>query len=1136
MGSDPSDPKTVTTPFLGAERSIGDVADATATAAGPVSDGLSQLARSLPGQVIADRFQIVRFIASGGMGEVYEAEDLQLQERVALKTIRPELVNDERMLARFKREIQLARKVTHPNVARIFEFHLRVPVQIKPTLVIELTFLTMELLPGKTLAGLLRGPGGDKVPLSTAAAMPLVRQMAAGIDAAHAAGVVHRDLKPNNVILVPSPNYENGTRAVVTDFGLARGGDSDLAASLTASDAMVGTAPYMAPEQVVGETITVATDVYAFGVMLYEMVTGRWPFTGDTAMAIATRRLREAPPPPRKLVPTLEPRWEEAILRCLERAPADRFHTIGDVVKALEGEKVADSRIAHRRRRRLRLALFTAGPALALLLLAVSIVHFYPQAYERALRRLLPAQQRRAVAVLGFKDVTGKGESWYSSAIAQTVTTELAAGDQLRTVSGEDVEQLKLDLKLRDGESLGRETLRHVYQRLDANLVVLGSYIIEDKQAGQLRLDLRLQDTEAGQTVASAWASGTKLTDVARQAADSLRMKMGIAAVPEADEARTMATLPANAEATRLFFQGVQKLRSFDPTGAIPLLEQAAASDPDHALTHSSLAEAWSILGYDNKAREASGRAFKLANELPHIEQLLITGRNYELNKDWNKAVETYQALWQWHPDELEYGLLVASAQTYAGRAKDALETVAAMRKLHAPAGQDPRIDIEEAEAARALGDYKRQQTAAERAVTGATALGERLLAARALLWNCRALDHLGKPDEALPLCERSQKLAAELGDRLGEARAINGVAQLAGEKGDYAAAKQAYTQALAMLRQINNKLDAAGALNNLATILQTEGDLAGARKDYEEALAGFQEVGNQAEAAGTLNNLAGVLHDSGELEAARNAAQQALTAAKMSGNEDRIAQSVTTLGIYLLESGDLPGAGARFHEALESYGKLGNQSAAALTRSNIGDVLLQQGKLDEARKSYQAALDLQQGPLGETGNAAVTRASLAYLDLQEGHADRAEAAAAQAASELAKEKDAGGEAAARIVLGNALLAEKKTEAAKTESARALSLSKQAGDRGLQISAALLSARVEAAAGNMAGATSQLRTVLAESMKFNLVQATLEARLSLARMALQAGNAAEGKRMLAELRDEASSRGFVLIARQASGG
>jgi tetratricopeptide (TPR) repeat protein len=182
-----------------------------------------------------------------------------------------------------------------------------------------------------------------------------------------------------------------------------------------------------------------------------------------------------------------------------------------------------------------------------------------------------------------------------------------------------------------------------------------------------LRLDLRLQDTQAGQTVASAWASGTKLTEVARHAADNLRQQMGIAPVAEAEEIRTMATLPANAEATRLFFEGVQKLRNFDPTGAVDLLQQAAAKDPDHALTHSSLAEAWSLLGYDNKAREQSQKAVQLGTDLPHIEKLLITGRNYELNDDWNKAVETYQALWTWHPDELEYGLLVASALTHAG-------------------------------------------------------------------------------------------------------------------------------------------------------------------------------------------------------------------------------------------------------------------------------------------------------------------------------------------------------------------------------------------------------------------------------------------------------------------------------------
>jgi tetratricopeptide (TPR) repeat protein/tRNA A-37 threonylcarbamoyl transferase component Bud32 len=1132
MGPDSPDPELFTTPLLRAERTATDL---TTEACGPAGERLSALARSLPGQVLAERFRITRFIASGGMGEVYEAEDLQLQERVALKTIRPELVEDERMLARFKREIQLARKVTHPNVARIYEFHLRVPIQSGNGNAAVLTFLTMELLPGKNLAELLRNAGGKMVPLRTSEALPIIRQMAAGIAAAHLAGVIHRDLKPGNVILVPSTHDENGTRVVVTDFGLARGADSDLMASLTASDAMVGTAPYMAPEQVIGETITVATDVYAFGVMLYEMVTGVWPFTGDNAMVIATRRLHEKPPSPRQHVAALPANWEYAILRCLERTPADRFGSIGDVVRALEGERVADSRPLRKRARRRRLALLTAGPLLGLLLGGVALVKLYPGAYERGVRHLLPAPQRRAVAVLSFKDVTGNGEKWYSSAIAQTVTTELAAGDQLRTVSGEEVDQTRRDLNLPDGESLGRDTLHRVHQRLDANLVVIGSYILEDKQSGQLRLDLRLQDTEAGQTVASAWASGSKLTDVARRAADNLRQQMGIAPVAEAEEVRTMATLPSNAEATRLFFEGLQKLRNFDPTAAAGLLQQASAKDPEHALTHSSLAEALSMLGYDKRAREASQKAVQLAGDLPHIENLLITGRNYELNNDWNKAVETYQALWTWHPDELEYGLLVAGAKTHGGRARDALDTLKALRKQPGPAGKDPRIDLLEAEAASVLGDYQTQQAAAERALAGAKSLNERLLAARALLWDCRGLDHLGKPDEALPRCQESQKAAAELGDRLGEARAINGIAQLLAGKGDYSGAKKAYAQALDALQQIGNKLDAAGALNNLATILHTQGDSAAARKNYEAALALFQEIGNQSEAANTLLNLAGLLHDDGDLPGARNTGQQALMAAKMSGNEDAVAQSLTLLGMCFFEAGDLEGASARLQEAKSINEKLGHQSALAVTLDNIGDVLLQQGRLDEARKAYERALALQQGPLGEVGNAAATRASLAYLGLQEGHPDRAEAGAAQAAAELNKEKDLSGETAARIVLGNALLAQKKSDAAREQAMQALALSKRAGDRALQLASALLAARVEAARGGTAEATRQLNGVLAQSMKFNLVEYTLEARLALAELAIGSGKISEGKRQLQQVQDEAKMRGFVLIARKAAG-
>src|SRR6266540_516837 len=202
------------------------------------------------GDILSHRFKIVQFLAQGGMGEVYEAEDLELGRRVALKTIRPEIATEPRIIQRFKREITLSLKVTHPNVCRIFDlFHHRMEWG---TVDAELGFLAMELLRGETLASRLRAVGR----MTSVEALPIVEQMAAGLAAAHHAGVVHRDFKSANVVLVPSDGQ--GERTVVTDFGLARSveGGEGLSTGL----GMVGTSAYMAPEQVEGGEVTPAAD------------------------------------------------------------------------------------------------------------------------------------------------------------------------------------------------------------------------------------------------------------------------------------------------------------------------------------------------------------------------------------------------------------------------------------------------------------------------------------------------------------------------------------------------------------------------------------------------------------------------------------------------------------------------------------------------------------------------------------------------------------------------------------------------------------------------------------------------------------------------------------------------------------
>jgi serine/threonine protein kinase len=279
--------------------------------------------------LVAGRYRIKRFVARGGMGEVYAAWDMLLSERVALKTINPVAAPADQIKAsaRFRQEVQLSRRVADPHVCRIYEFgqHL---VRGFGTL----SYLTMEFIEGQTLGARIRqGPrlGMDEV-------MELSRQMLRGLAAAHAVGVLHRDFKSDNVMLRSKSESPETLHAVIMDFGLARL-LGDQALRLTERHELVGSASYMAPEQVEENApLSEATDVYAFGVVLFEMLTGRLPFEGTSAVAVALRRLSHPAPPPSTHVPELSSEWDALVLGCLERDVSRRFSSTEEVASALQ--------------------------------------------------------------------------------------------------------------------------------------------------------------------------------------------------------------------------------------------------------------------------------------------------------------------------------------------------------------------------------------------------------------------------------------------------------------------------------------------------------------------------------------------------------------------------------------------------------------------------------------------------------------------------------------------------------------------------------------------------------------------------------------------------------------------------------
>jgi serine/threonine-protein kinase len=294
-------------------RELGDtvLADGASTPAGAADVGLALAA----GVVLAGRWEVLGLLGSGGMGSVYRARDRELDELVAVKVLRRELARTPAMLERFRREVKLARRVTHPNVARTFDIGEHG----------ELRFLTMELLDGRPLSAMI----ARERRLSPARAAALGRAVGAGLAAAHAAGVVHRDLKPDNVVV------ERSGRVVITDFGIARALEAEGGGGET-QGAVLGTPLYMAPEQVThAEPIGPAADVFALGCMLFEMVTGRPPWTGATPLAIAAARLVGEAPDPSALAPGLPPALVDLIRRMLARQVAGRPASAEEVQAAL---------------------------------------------------------------------------------------------------------------------------------------------------------------------------------------------------------------------------------------------------------------------------------------------------------------------------------------------------------------------------------------------------------------------------------------------------------------------------------------------------------------------------------------------------------------------------------------------------------------------------------------------------------------------------------------------------------------------------------------------------------------------------------------------------------------------------------
>jgi len=575
-----------------------------------------------PGDVVCERYRVARFIARGGMGEVYEVEDWELQARIALKTIAPERASSPRQIARFRQEIQLARKVSHPNVCRVFDFGRH-----KTSAGHDVLFLTMELLQGENLHNYIEKHG----PMSGEQALPIVRQMVSALAAAHHLGIVHRDFKPGNVILEETPQ---GPVVKVTDFGLATNPESDETVSRSLTQ-VLGTPEYMAPEQLRGQCSN-RTDIYALGLTVFQMLTGALPISPEAASKV----LKTSDTGKRS-----GHRWRAAIAKCLAPNPADRFESVEEFWWALTGERVAGQfgwkTIA--RNRWQQWAIYTAAACIVLVIAGV-LTGVLPNPFRR-----LP--QQKHLAVLPFQNIGNDAANQaFADGVAESLTSKLSQLERYQksfwVVPSSDTRNVK--------------SLDQAYRDLNVTLAVTGS--IEHTTDG-INLTADLVDPKDHRQLASRsiHVSSANLNDMQQRVWESVADMLDLQVSRQVkDELAAGGTNQPHA--FELYERGVGYLKSTDlqdTNRAIGLFSQALVHDPQYAQAYAGLGRAYATkfsLTKDPQwiaeATHNAARAVELNDRLIPVRATLA--RVYQETGQLDKALAEYQRVLEQDPSVIE--------------------------------------------------------------------------------------------------------------------------------------------------------------------------------------------------------------------------------------------------------------------------------------------------------------------------------------------------------------------------------------------------------------------------------------------------------------------------------------------------
>jgi tetratricopeptide (TPR) repeat protein len=999
-----------------------------------------------------DRYEIQAVIGEGGMGRVYRAFDPRLQRVVALKVLRRG-AGDTNGAQRMVREARAAAALNHPNAVAVFDAG-----EHEGT-----AFIAMELVPGRSLRRCIEDAESAPIPLDLR--IQWLGDVARALAAAHRRGIVHRDVKPENVVV-----REDGVVKVL-DFGIARRvhapgapGAGAYGDTITQDGTLVGTPLYMAPEQLLGETIDQRVDQFAWGVLAYELLTGGRPWGGSDVRAIAAI-LQHPAPPLGDRAGGAPPRVETTILRALAKRPADRFASMDDLRVSFEGDGAAPSSnappsakssqsapevaslrtgVSTRNAPTRRGALVLVSGAVLLIgvvALAVSgrlaarppvpspLQATSASAAASAAETARPIDVRRSLAVFGLRDPGAHQDAgaWRSTAIGELLAAQLGAGERLRIVPSERVARGRIELAITDDAPLTPDAIARLGRNLDADLAVTGAILGPDGGGQSARRSIALQVTvleaRTGHTIASVTEEGTEgeLFAVVARIATTLRTALGVGELTPEQHVVLGSSIPEDDKAARLYAEAIDEQHHFHDMRAIALFAEATRIAPQFALGHAHAAESLARLGHDDEATAEAKRAFDLSNGLPREERLWIEATYRAAAHEWEEAARTYEALFTFFPDNVEYAVGMLQMSSYGGHPKDTLASVARVRRMPPVIAEDPRIDYEEGRAAHMTNDYDRCLRVARDCRRRAKERGNLIIFAKAGFEEGVAQINLGHPDEGLRVLGEGRDLAASLGDTY-TAHVLEGpIASEYEKRGDLVQARTVLEGSEAGLRALGNLYWATSASEQIGWLDVMQGQVAEGRRKVEAAIAYYRHARQSHALEGGLPPLGELVATEGDPVRGAAIVNEAIPLTQRAGRKNAEAGAELSLAMIARVTGDVAAETQHEEKALALWQETKSVSGEAHARHEIGVREWAAGELVGARRDLELALHAREG-LGRRFDVAESKLALARLAITEGRAAEAETMAQEALGvfETAKAEPFVGEALAVLAWARA--------------------------------------------------------------------------------------------------------------------